>query len=89
MTDYSDKASFVLFRNTDANEENRKPVMTGTATIPGYELVPKTGSTVEVRLAGWTRESKSDGKKFLSGNVELQEEKATVTSTVTVDEIPF
>ena len=89
MTDYSDKPSFVLFRDTSATEENRKPVMTGTATIPGYELVPKTGSTVEVRLAGWTRESKSDGKKFLSGSVELQEERAAVAATVAVDEIPF
>jgi len=89
MDDYSDKPSFVLFRNHDATMENRKPQMTGTATIPGYELVPKTGSTVEVRLAGWTRESKSDGKKFLSGNVEIQEEKAAVTATVAVDDIPF
>jgi len=89
MADYSDKPSFVLFRNTDATEENRKPAMSGTATIPGFELVPRTGSKVELKLAGWTRTSSKDGKKFLSGNVELQEATATTTSTITEDEIPF
>jgi hypothetical protein len=77
---YDDTNKGVLFRN-DKKEKDTQPDMTGKINVDG----------VEFRVAGWTREAKSSGKKFLSLAVEPAEQPAAPKAAADEpnDEIPF
>ena len=82
MEQYDDNNRGVLFRNDKGGNEAR-PDMTGELKIDGKVY----------RLAAWTRESKTSGKKFLSLTVQPREEQPA-TETPAQDEqidssIPF
>jgi hypothetical protein len=63
---YDDTNKGVLFRNEQKQKDNQ-PDMTGKVNVDG----------VEFRVAAWTREAKSSGKKFLSLAVEPAEQQAS------------
>lgn len=69
MAEYSNTNRIVLFRNDKDGNESR-PDMTGTLDVEG----------VEYRVSVWRRESAS-GNKFLSGQIQLKEERAPAKPT--------
>lgn len=78
---YDDTNKGVLFRN-DQKTKDTQPDMTGKVNVEG----------VEFRIAGWTREAKSSGKKFLSLAIEPAEQQsapAPAADPELNDDIPF
>lgn len=62
MPEYDNNMTGVLFKQHD-KKSDRSPDFTGSIEIEG----------VKYRLAGWTKEKKSDGEKFLSLRVSKDE----------------
>ena len=80
MDKYDNTNTGDLFRNENANEENKQPYMTGKINVAGKDL----------QLAGWMKESKT-GKKFLSLKVQeprVQDSPAS-DNVSTTSEVPF
>jgi hypothetical protein len=61
---YDPRNTWILSRNKKGDNPKR-PDYRGTVTIEG----------VEYELAGWIREKKSDGSKFMSGTVKPKQPK--------------
>jgi hypothetical protein len=85
MPEYDDKNRFVLFRNTKRREGKNDPHFTGTFT---------EAQGREHWVSAWSKEPKSGGEKFLSGDMRLKEDKNTPRSApqkreMVEDEIPF
>ena len=62
MAEYDNELKFFLFPNKDATAENKKPSMTGEATVKG----------VKYRIAGWKATSKK-GDQYLQGTLQLDD----------------
>lgn len=75
MADYDNTNTFVLFKN-DKGDNPKRPDYTGTAVL---------GDGTEKAFAAWIRESKKDGKKFISGTISDPNPKAEPLK----DDIPF
>ena len=57
--------TFVLFKNKE-RKTDKHPAYTGTINIEG----------VDHKLAGWVREPKNGGEKFIGGTIELKQQAA-------------
>lgn len=64
MTQYDNTNRFVMFKN-DQGGNPARPNMRGTLNVDG----------VEYNISAWTKASKKDGSKFLSGTIERKQEK--------------
>lgn len=78
MAEYDNTNTFVLFKN-DKGDNPKRPDYAGTANVDG----------IEFRVSGWIRESAKG--KFISGSVQLKEEKREKTATTVEDDsdLPF
>ena len=81
--EYDNNNTGVLFRNETATPDNKQPYMTGNCEVNGKQM----------KVAGWMKESKKDGKKFFSLKFQEPQAKEVVASndsnTSSTEVIPF
>ena len=78
MAEYDNTNTFALFKNNKGDNPKR-PDYTGNLNVDG----------IEFRISGWIREGANG--KFISGSVQLKEEKKTenTVETTTEEDVPF